>query len=173
MPKSFLVLLGAAFLFAVLAQKPPLQKNTGNIQSEDEIQIAILQGEVDGYPIFVSINSSLKKYAHKSDLPWFVSASTKFQEPAEKGLPKNEEFPGLNESEDLVEARIGKVCRYAYLGHVTHKGEREILFYVDSREAAEDALKKLKGEQRTLKFDYGVTRDDSWKSVAHYLNEKL
>ena len=165
--RGFLMLFGIV-LFSGAARLAEPQKKLGNVQSEDEIKIEILQGEVDGYPLFASINASLKEYRQKKDLPWFVSISTKFLHPSKNGLPGDDEFAGLNDWEDLIEARIGKVCRYAYLGHVTHKGSREVLFYVDSREPAESALKKLKEEQSTLKFDFGVNRDDDWKSVAIY-----
>lgn len=169
--KGFLMFFGIIlFLGPALLAEP--QKGIGNIQSEDGIKIEILQGEVDGYPLFASINSSLKEYSRKGDLPWFVSVSTKFLRPSKNGMPEENEFSGLNDWEDLVEARIGKVCRYAYLGHVTYKGSREVLFYVDSREAVESALKRLQGEQKTLKFDFGVSRDDRWESVAIYFKAK-
>ena len=165
---SFTLVVFLASAFGSLQGANP---KVGNVQPESDIKINVIQGKVDGYPLFVSVNSSLKDFKSQSELPWLVEASTNFADPTENGLPKEAEFKSLNDWEDSVEASLAKVCRYVYAGHVTQKGERIALFYVDSHDAAISALDKFKAAPGSRLFSFVVRRDEKWERIAAYLKK--
>jgi hypothetical protein len=69
MGKILFLLFGIVLIIGDTVSTQAPQHRTGNVQSEDEIRITVLQGDLDGYPFFVSINSSLKESGRKSELP--------------------------------------------------------------------------------------------------------
>jgi hypothetical protein len=127
-----------------------------------------MQGEIDGHPLFAMIVSDLEKYPSKSRFPWLLSLSTPLIDPTPEGLPKGKDFDSVNEWEDGIEARIAKLDKYYYVGHVTWNGSREALFYLEKPEPIVSALKKVRDNHSTRPFDFRYEKDEGWKKMAPY-----
>jgi|SRR5579859_3720961 len=158
-------------ILASLAVAMQQKSNSPQKPSEkDNRQFSIVQGEMDGHPLFAMIASDLEKYPAKSKFPWFLSLSTPLIDPTPDGLPQGKDFDGLNAWEDEIEARIGKLGNYFYVGHVTWKGSREALFYVEKAEPVVTELKKLRNSHSIRPFDFRCEKDEGWKKISPYIH---
>lgn len=137
---------------------------------KDSRQFSIMQGEMDGHPLFAMIVSDLNKYPSKSKFPWFLSLSTPLIGPTADGLPQGKDFDSLNTWEDEMEARVAKLGKYFYVGHVTWNGSREALFYLEKPEPIVSALKKVRDNHSTRPFDFRYEKDEGWKKMAPYIH---
>jgi len=142
------------------AQKP---------SEKDSRQFSLIKGEMDGHPLFVIIASDLKTYPPKSKFPWFLSLSTPLIGPTADGLPQGEDFAALNAWEDDMEARVAKLGRYFYVGHVTWNGSRQALYYLEKPEPTVNALRKVRDSHSTRAFDLHCEKDKDWKNVSRYI----
>src|SRR5215467_8817010 len=89
---------------------------------KDSRKFLLIKGEKDGHPLFAIIVSDLTKHPPKAKFPWFLSLSTRLMDPTADGLPQGKDFDSLNAWEDDIEARIAKLGKYYYVGHVTGNG---------------------------------------------------
>lgn len=143
--------------------------STQKPSEKDSRQFSLIKGEMDGHPLFAIIASDLKKYPAKTKFPWFLSVSTPLIGPTADGLPQGKDFEALNDWEDKIEARIAKLGRYFYVGHVTWNGSREELFYLEKPEPTVSALKKVRDSHSTRTFDFRCEKDKDWKNVSRYI----
>jgi hypothetical protein len=157
-------------ILASLALVPQYKSASAQKPSEkDDRQFSLIKGEMDGHPLFAIIASDLKTYPPKSKFPWFLSLSTPLIGPTADGLPQGEDFAALKAWEDDMEARVAKLGRYFYVGHVTWNGSREALFYLEGPEPTVSVLKKVRDSHSTRAFDFRCEKDGGWKKVSHYL----
>lgn len=163
----------SVFLCVVLTSLAlAMQHKSGTPQKsseKDDSQFSLMQGEKDGHPLFALIASDVKKYPSKSKFPWFLSLSTRLINPTADGLPQGKDFDALNHWEDEIEARIAKLGKYFYLGHVSWNGTREVLFYLEKPEPTVSALKKVRDNHSTRPFDFHYEKDEGWKKISPYI----
>ena len=143
--------------------------STQKPSEKDSRQFSVIKGEMDGHPLFAIIASDLKKYPAKTKLPWFLSVSTPLIGPTADGLPQGKDFEALNDWEDEIEARIAKLGRYFYVGHVTWNGSREELFYLEKPEPIVNALKEIRDSRSTRPFDFHCEKDERWTKISRYI----
>lgn len=136
---------------------------------KDNRQFSLVQGEMNGHPLFATIASDLKKYPSKSKLPWFLSLSTPLIDPTADGLPQGKDFDELNAWEDEMEARIAKLSKYYYVGHVTWNGSREALFYLEKPEPIVSELTKVRDTHSTRPFAFVCEKDEGWEKISPYI----
>ena len=153
-----------------LALTTPHKSGTLQKPSEkDDRQFSLMQGEKDGHPLFAMIASDPTKYPSKSRFPWFLSLSTRLIDPTTDGLPQGKDFDALNAWEDDIEARIAKLGKYFYVGHVNWNGSREALFYLEKPEPVVSELKRLRASHSTRPFDFHYEEDQGWKKISPYI----
>ena len=136
---------------------------------KDDRQFSVIRGEMDGHPLFAIIASDLTKYPSKSRFPWFLSLSTRLDNPTADGLPQGKDFDALNTWEDEIEARIAKRGKYFYVGHVNWNGSREALFYLEKPEPVASELKRVRDSHSTRPFDFHYEKDEGWNKVSRYI----
>src|SRR5437868_6426291 len=92
---------------------------------------SIVEAEFDGSPLIAVVSEQLRDLEGKDAMPWFVGVSTALSNPTPDGLPTGQEADALNKWEDIIEKEISSRCRFFFVGRVTWKGHRELIYYVD------------------------------------------
>jgi Family of unknown function (DUF695) len=130
----------------------------------------IYQGNVDGHPLFATINVGLRNSPVRQALPVFFSISSPLIHPTHDGLPTASDADNLNSWEDAVEARIRSTGKFAYVGRVTWNGHRELLYYVAAEQPAFESLRSLADSHSTRPFAFSSERDETWTKADFWLN---
>ena len=129
---------------------------------------SVMEGQCEGYPIVATIRSRLQDYKGKGKTRWFFGFSTPLSNTTPEGLPTTKEADELNRWEDVIDQQMGLQSECVFVGRVTWKGNRELLYYVDKPESAAREIKKLinAGTIRTFSFRY--EEDPDWAHVNIY-----
>ena len=104
---------------------------------------SVTEGNIDGYRMVAMIHDGLQAYKAKSATPWFLGLSTSLSNPSSEGLPTATEADVLNRWEDVVELEIRSRCKAIFIGRVTWKGNRELLYYVDDPQQVVPKIEEL------------------------------
>jgi hypothetical protein len=131
---------------------------------------SVLQGNVDGHPMFAMIDEGLRNYSDKQTLPFFLSLSTSLINPTSDGLPTRSDADSLDAWEDAVDAELRSGGRFVYVGRVTWNGHRELLYYVDNQQPHLDNLKILSDRHSTRPFAFTCERDEKWANTDVWLH---
>lgn len=128
---------------------------------------AILRGELtDGAPIFVTLNTALKRVDH----PLFLQRlelTIPLKEPTEEGLTTDDEATRLNELEDeLMEDLVGAV---AYVGRETRKGLRLLHMYCAEGGPAPDVIRRFGERHPERAMALHVERDPFWEGQSRFI----
>jgi hypothetical protein len=161
----------ATFLSKLAAIWQKSVSKAGNADEKGQPSFSVIQGEMDGHPLFAIIDMSLRNYKSKASLPWFLSISTPLINPTKDGLPTDKDSSALNEWEDLTASKIQAESRFVYVGHVTWNGSREALFYIEKQELVVNKLKKLADDHVTRPFAFRCEKDEKWDKVAIYFKQ--
>ena len=115
---------------------------------------SVLEGECDGYPVVAMISPGLKNYNGKSTTPWFLGLSTSLSKSTAQGLPTTDEAEDLNRWEDTVDREIRSQGKAIFVGRVSWKANRELLYCVSKPEPIIQRIKQLidAGTMRTFAF---------------------
>jgi Family of unknown function (DUF695) len=167
MKTLLLCAFGAAIVLAV-AFAITRNKQTKN---RDET-FSVLQGNVDGRPMFAIIDMGLRNSPDRQALPFFLSLSTPLINPTSDGLPTKSDADDLNTWEDEVESRLGPAAKFAFVGRVTWNGHRELLYYVSAPRPAVEDLQMLADSHSTRPFAFTCGRDEKWTKADFWLNRK-
>jgi Family of unknown function (DUF695) len=131
---------------------------------------SILEGTIDGRPLFAMVNSALRAFDGKEALPFFLSIGTQLRNPTSDGLVTSTEADDLNNWEEALESRLASQGVFVFVGRVTWNGQRELLYYLESREPFMAALKEFSDHQSTRPFKFFCERDSCWHSVDLWLD---
>jgi Family of unknown function (DUF695) len=146
------ILVGAGLL--VMQKKQRISHDRGaNIAFRDGT-FSVLQGEVDGRPVFATIDMGLRDLPDKQRLPFFLSLSTPLINPTSDGLATRSDTDNLNTWEDTVEARLRSTGEFVFVGRVTWDRNRELLYYLHSSQPAMKALQALSDAHSTRPFAF-------------------
>lgn len=158
---AMLALIGAAVVLA-FRHKRHVPSSAGTF--------AVFQGQLDGRPVFATVDTSLRSFPEKSQFPYFLSIKTKLESPTPEGLTTDSEADTLNAWEDTVDTRLRSVGKVAYVGRLTWNGQRELLYYTNSDRPFEKALTELRDSKSMRPFAFSLKRDDSWGNANLWLN---
>ena len=168
--RILLIMFGGVIVFAAGFL---LQRNQHRRDPAPEAPFTIMQGNIDGHPLFATINIGLRDSHARQSLPHFLSISTALINPTDEGLPTTADGENLNVWEDAVEASLRSTgVRYAYLGRVTWNGNRELLYYLADPNPPAESLKSLAESHTTRPFAFTSERDDKWTHADFWLNRK-
>jgi Family of unknown function (DUF695) len=130
---------------------------------------SVMEGRSEGYPVVAMIRSQLQEYKAKGSTPWFFGFSTPLSRATPEGLPTAEEADDLNRWEDVIDRQMLAQCECVFVGRVTWKGHRELLYYVDAPEGAAQEIQKLIDADTMRPFAFRYERDADWTNVRIYL----
>lgn len=131
---------------------------------------SILESTVDGRPLVAMVNAALHSFDGKQTLPFFLSIGTRLRNPASNGLVTSSEADDLNNFELEVEARLRSRGGFVFVGRVTWNGQRELLYYVESREPLLAALNAFSNDQATRPFTFFCENDTGWHNADFWLD---
>lgn len=147
------------------------RQKQGNVSSQSGI-FSIFQGSVDGRPMFAMIEMGLRNSPEREALPFFLSISTSLINQTSDGLPTGTDADNLNGWEDAVDARLQSAGKHVFVGRVTWKGYRELLYYLKDEQTAIEALKALSDAHSTRPFAFTCERDEKWTKADFWLNRQ-
>src|ERR1035437_444781 len=133
---------------------------------------SILQGNIDGHPLFAMIDMGLRNSPDRQVLSFFLSVSTPLTNPTSGGLPTRSDAENLNTWEDAVEARLRSAGGFVFVGRVTWDGHRELLYYLNSQQPAVEVLKTLSDAHSTRPFAFTSENDAKWEKADFWLHRQ-
>jgi hypothetical protein len=166
-----LLLIAIAVLVVVVAFALSARQKTREAGSTGE-QFAIFQTEMDGRPVFASVNIALRAYPDKGKLPFFLSISIPLVNPTSDGLTTRSDANDLNAFEDSLESNLRKQGRFVFVGRVTWNGHRELLYYTQDQQPFVRALNSIIASKSTRPFAFVCERDEHWRKVSVWLERK-
>jgi hypothetical protein len=169
MKTVLLVIVGIVIL---LAAGSVVMRNRQRQAKSQDGTFSILQGKIDGHPMFATIDMGLVNSPERQVLPFFLSLSTPLTNPTTDGLPTRTEADNLNAWEDAVEASLRPSGKFVFVGRVTSNGQRELLYYLNSEHPAVDALETLLDSHSTRSFAFHCERDEKWTKADLWLNRR-
>ena len=104
-----------------------LMRNRQRHANSQSGTFSILQGNIDGHPLFAMIDMGLRNSPDRQVLSFFLSVSTPLTNPTSGGLPTRSDAENLNTWEDAVEASLRSAGKFVFVGRVTWNGHRELL----------------------------------------------
>lgn len=158
-----IIVMVLAVVFASIRGKQKGMSSERLTSSAKDGQFSVLQGEIDGHPVFATIDMGLRGFREMQLFPFFLSVGTSLARPNSYGLPTDDEAANLNAWEDAVEARLRLRSKYVFLGRITMNGKRELLYYVDSQQLAMEELTSLSEANSTRHFAFTCVRDEEWR----------
>ena len=123
---------------------------------------SIFEGTVNGRPLVAMVNAALRSFGGKDTLPFFLSIGTQLKNPTSNGLVTSSEADDLNNWEEAVESRLMGRGRFVFVGRVTWNAQRELLYYLESKESFTAALKALSDDHFTRPFKFFCEKDSGW-----------
>ncbi len=130
---------------------------------------SVMEGEYDGYPMVAMISSEVQHRKDKSSTPWFLSFSTPLSDSTPKGLPTTKEADDLNRWEDIIDREMSSLCKFVFIGRVTWKGNRELLYYIERPEHVVQEIQKLINGGTMRPFAFRCEQDAEWTNVKIYM----
>jgi hypothetical protein len=128
-----------------------------------------MEGQCDGYPVVAMINSRLRDYKAQGSMPCFFSFSTRLAHATPESLPTAQEADDLNRWEDVIDRLISRLSKHRFVGRVTWKGNRDLLYYVDRSEPVVTEIQRLIDTGTTRPFAFRHEEDPDWSNVRIYL----
>lgn len=127
-----------------------------------------MKGSLDGYPMVAMILEDAQSCEAKGRTPWFLGFSTALSNPTPEGLPTPREAEALNRWEDVLDGEISSRCKSVFVGRVTWKGHRELLYYIDRPETIGPRIQELIDSNSMRPFAFRYEEDREWGNVAVY-----
>jgi hypothetical protein len=136
---------------------------------QDAETFSAMEGTIDGGPMVAMIRDGLRDYRPKESTPWFLGFSTPLANTTPEGLPTTDEADALNQWDDLLDREITSQCNSIFVGRVTWKGNRELLYYTDDPRPIIPRIQELSSRGTLRPFAFRYEKDPTWSNVRIYL----
>lgn len=140
------------------------------INKNNSNTFSVYRSELDGKPLFATIDTKYSNYSEKSRFNWFLSISMPLVDPTHDGLTTRGEANELNKTEDLLEKKIAQIGDFCHIGRVTWNGYREVIYYVNDPEKIAKSLQDIIDSGEFRDFSFRCEKDDDWKNVQIYFD---
>lgn len=118
-----------------------------------------------------NVNRGYNHYPNKKYFPWCVQLTIEFQNTNENGMPNDMESEILDDIEAKIEGFIAAKHKMHFIGRVTRKSFRDVIFYVDSPNFGEAYTNEiLDGINKIRRINFSVENDPNWNFVSGLLN---
>ena len=116
---------------------------------------------------FVLINQAYDNYPNKKYFPWCAHILLEFKFMNENRHPTDQESEVLNKIEDKIENFLKKKHKVHFIGRVTRKNYRDLIYYIDSPKLGQDETNKFFDEINLIRrVNFDIDRDPEWKFVS-------
>lgn len=126
----------------------------------------------NGYLTFITANFAYKNFKYTNEFPWFLKIIINVNDYNENGHPEDEEAEILNSFEDFLDSNIKALTIAHYIGRTTLYKKREILYYLQEADKAEQFFNDLKkGTDAIRDFQFVIENDTTWNNVKDILEK--
>lgn len=116
---------------------------------------------------FVNINQAYDNYPNKRYFPWCAQLLLEFKDKDESGYPTDQEAEVLNELEDKIENFLQEKHKVHFIGRITRKDFRDLIYYIDQPRLDQDGTKKFFDEISLIRgVNFDLDKDPEWKFVS-------
>lgn len=122
---------------------------------------------VDGRAAVTVVNQALRDYSAKGYFPWHLVLRILI----DSEVTESDETEILDRFEDELIALAGVDCELQYVGRTTTNGIREAHLYLESPEAAHDALTAAIERGTVRELEYELAYDVEWALVEHFYDD--
>jgi hypothetical protein len=116
-----------------------------------------------GGPVLITVNLGFKNFSAKRAYPWLVQVNLT---PAEKnrfGHPTRDEAEVLNAIEDSITDALLDATAVQFVGRVTSRGSRELVYFAADAKKAHEVLNALTMKKQPRKWEYSISKDEGWE----------
>lgn len=128
------------------------------------------QGERDGLPVLLRVDTAYKVFDRKAEYPIAVVVSVPYASPSGSGFPTGPDNVDLQKLEDAVNSAIESGDKGCLVAGVTWNGSRDLYYFVKDSASANTALGNLAHCGLYRQFRFTLTNDPDWGSVEQFLN---
>ncbi|MEY2930355.1 MAG: hypothetical protein RL033_1104 [Pseudomonadota bacterium] len=127
------------------------------------------QGECDGKPMFVRINTGASLLAGKPRFEQRVGVSVPFRSPNANGFPRPEEGRVLDAIEDQLVDALTAAGAGIFVLAVTTAGMREFVFYTSDATASQSQVEKVAQAIGSHTLQHVVEHDAEWDVFQQFV----
>ncbi len=127
---------------------------------------AVIQGKSEGKRMIGLFDVQSIENADPN-LGWSLWVCTPLIFPNNEGLCENSEAEDLNLFEDMIGEKLEEF-KTKFVGRITFDGAREIYYYLENAEKANNVLKQLINVDGARGFQYEMEFDPDWSIVKSY-----
>ena len=128
---------------------------------------AILRGELsDGAPVFVTLNTALKRVDHSLFLQR-LELTIPLHQPTDEGLTTEDEATVLNRLEKELMEELGDAV--TYVGRETRQGLRLLHLYCAEGGPAPDMIRRFGERHPERAMSLHVERDPFWEAQGRFI----
>ncbi|MFA0961657.1 DUF695 domain-containing protein [Roseivirga sp. BDSF3-8] len=116
---------------------------------------------------FVIVNQAYDNYPNKKHFPWCAQFLLEFKDKNENGHPTDQEAEVLNKLEDKIENFLKVKHKVHFIGRVTRKDFRDLIFYIDQPRLDQDETKSFFDQINAIRgVNFNLDKDPEWKFVS-------
>lgn len=116
---------------------------------------------------FVNINQAYDNYPNKKYFPWCAQLLLEFKDMNINGHPTNNEAKVLNGLENKIERFLQKNHQLHYIGRVTRKNFRDLIYYIDQPRLDQEETKIFFDEINSVRgVNFKLDNDPKWEFVS-------
>ena len=130
---------------------------------------SLAERRIDGHRHISLLNLAYRDYPRKSEFPWFLLVSIPLQHPRRDGLCSPAENAELDGVQNSIMQIVAANSQFHFIGRITHRGVRELVFHIDEPFRAVEALDEAE-KSGPRPYTFGATRDDEWQAVSPFLD---
>jgi len=128
---------------------------------------AVLQIEAEEGIVFANVNRAYDSYPHKGQFPWCAQLLIELEYKNVNGHPTDQEAEVLNWIEDETEGFLRRHVLVHFIGRITRKDFREVIWYVDKSDLDQNEVATFFDEiNRIRRVNFSLDEDADWKIVA-------
>lgn len=140
--------------------------NTADIKITE--QWSVLQGENNDNPMFIRLNTGVKKIVGHPSYPYRIGIAIPLKNPQEDGFPRSEENLDFNQIEDEIFNLFQNNNEAFVCAIITTSGMKEFMIYSTTDQNIEIKIYLLKSKFSEYDFQYYVQKDINWDMYKEF-----
>jgi hypothetical protein len=130
---------------------------------------SVLQGEMNGKPIFIRVDTQWKESSQRAQYPYRIGIAIPLNNPNKDGLPSNDEMNILNSIEDLIDKELIQEGKTILTLIITTHSMREFVLYTNIPKVVKNKHSGLKNRVKTHEIQMIIENDPTWEVYKSFL----
>jgi|SRR6185437_71154 len=141
--------------------------------NDNEKDWTVLQGNLDGKPIFTSFRTSVNTKENHEHYPYQIGVAIPLLNPTVDGLPTDEEAEQLWAISDNLQSTLGTEYKALYVMSITTGGMREFVFYTSDwkPKEIEATVKSIEKKIGKHELQFMIQEDKNWKTYTDFTKQ--